>query len=71
MDRKPVKTEAELIATVANIDDAEGALLFAERALKHGMVALAAAAEERAKILQSPKKNQLKAQRSIWHRRLV
>jgi hypothetical protein len=50
-ENSPAKTEAELIATVANIQDAEGSLLFAQRALKAGMPALAAACEERAKAL--------------------
>jgi hypothetical protein len=51
-EKLPAKTEAELIATVANIQDAEGSLLFAQRALKAGMPALAAACEERAKTLK-------------------
>ena len=50
-ERPQAKTEAELIATVANIQDAERSLLFAQRALKAGMPALAAACEERAKAL--------------------
>ena len=50
-EKPPAKTEAELIATVANIQDAERSLLFAQRALKAGMPALAAACEERAKTL--------------------
>ena len=50
-EKPPAKTEAELIVTVANIQEAERALLFAERALKAGMPSLAAACEERAKIL--------------------
>lgn len=50
--RPPVKTEAELIATVANIQDAEASLLFAHRALKAGMPKLAAACEERARTLK-------------------
>lgn len=51
-EKPPAKTEAELIATVANIQDAEGSLLFAQRARKAGMPALAAACEERAKVLK-------------------
>jgi hypothetical protein len=50
-EKAPAKTEAELIATVANIQDAESSLLFAQRAIKAGMPALAAACEERAKAL--------------------
>jgi len=50
-EKPPAKTEAELIATVANIQDAEGSLLFAQRARKAGMPALAVACEERAKAL--------------------
>ena len=42
MEEKRSKTEAELIATVANIPDAAGCLRFAERAMKQGMPALAA-----------------------------
>jgi hypothetical protein len=52
MEKQPTKTEAELIATVADIPDAEGCLRFAQRAMKKGMPALAAACEERAKILK-------------------
>jgi hypothetical protein len=52
MEEKRTKTEAELIATVANIHDAKRCLLFAERAMKKGMPALAAACEERAKTLK-------------------
>jgi hypothetical protein len=51
VEKAPAKTEAELIATVANIQDAERSLLFAQRATKAGMPALAAACEERAKAL--------------------
>ena len=51
-EKTPAKTEAELIATVANIQDAEASLLFAHRALKAGMPKLAAACEERAKALK-------------------
>ena len=51
IEKPPTKTEAELIATVANIQDAERSLLFAQRAIKAGMPALAAACEERAKAL--------------------
>jgi hypothetical protein len=49
------RTEAELIATVVSIDDAEGCLLFARRARHAGMAALAAACEERAKTLRHSK----------------
>src|SRR5215813_7011923 len=49
---KGTKTEAELIATVANIPDAEGCLRLAERAMKRGMLALASACQDRAKILK-------------------
>ena len=49
MAKAPAKTEAELIATVANIQDADRSLLFAQRAVEAGMPALAAACEERAK----------------------
>ena len=52
-EKPPAKTEAELIATVANIQDAEASLLFAHRAIKAGMPNLAAACEERAKALKS------------------
>jgi hypothetical protein len=52
MEKKQAKTEAELIATVANIHDAEACLLFAQRAMKKGMPSLAAACEERAKTLK-------------------
>jgi hypothetical protein len=51
IEKPPAKTEAELIATVANIQDAERSLLFAQRAIRAGMPALAAACEERAKAL--------------------
>jgi len=54
-EKPPAKTEAELIATVANIQDAERSLLFGQRALKAGMPALAAACEERAKTLTPAK----------------
>jgi hypothetical protein len=54
-EKPPAKTEAELIATVANIQDAEASLLFAQRALKAGMPALAAACEERAETLRPAK----------------
>ena len=33
MAKAPAKTEAELIATVANIQDADRSLLFAQRAV--------------------------------------
>jgi hypothetical protein len=46
------KTEAELIETVANIPDAARCLLFAQRARDAGMLALAAACEERARVLK-------------------
>jgi hypothetical protein len=52
MEKKRTKTEAELIATVANIDDAEACLRFAQRAMKEGMPALADACKERAKTLK-------------------
>jgi hypothetical protein len=52
MEKAPAKTEAELIATVANIQDAEGSLLFAQRAIRAGMPALATACEERARTLK-------------------
>jgi hypothetical protein len=52
VEKAPAKTEAELIATVANIQDAEGSLLFAQRAIRAGMPALAAACEERARTLK-------------------
>src|ERR1700741_10763 len=55
MEKMPAKTEAELIATVVNIPDAAGCLRFAERAMKKGMPALAAAGRERAKTLKPPK----------------
>ena len=48
MDGKRTKTEADLIATVANIADAEACLRFASGARTEGMTALAAACEERA-----------------------
>jgi hypothetical protein len=53
--KKGTKTEAELIATVANIHDAERCLLFAQRAREAGMLELVAACEERAKTLKPPK----------------
>jgi hypothetical protein len=59
-EKAPAKTEAELIATVANIQDAERSLLFAERAIKAGMPALAAACEERAKALTPIKPSRVK-----------
>jgi hypothetical protein len=43
VEKAPSKTEAELIATVANIQDVERSLLFAQRAIKAGIPALAAA----------------------------
>lgn len=51
VQKAPAKTEAELIATVVNIQEAERCLLFGQRAAKAGMPALAAACEERAKAL--------------------
>lgn len=59
-EKTPAKTEAELIATVANIQDAEASLLFAQRAIKAGMLALAAACEERAKTLKPIKASRVK-----------
>jgi hypothetical protein len=59
-EKRPAKTEAELIATVANIQDAEGSLLFAQRALKAGMPGLAAACEERARMLTPAKPPRVK-----------
>jgi hypothetical protein len=53
LKKPPAKTEAELIVTVANIQDAAGSLLFAQRARKAGMAALAVACEERAKELKA------------------
>lgn len=52
MTAKQAKTEAELIATVANLQDAGACLIFAERARAAGMPALVAACEERAKALK-------------------
>lgn len=52
MEIKRTKTEAELITTVANIHDAEACLRYAQRAMKAGMPALAAACEERVKTLK-------------------
>jgi hypothetical protein len=52
MEQKRTKSEAELIATVANICDLEACLLFAERASKQGMPALATACIERGKELK-------------------
>jgi hypothetical protein len=54
-EKAPPKTEAELIGTVANIQDAAGCLLFAQRAIRAGMPALAAACDERAKALTPAK----------------
>jgi len=59
-EKPPAKTEAELIATVANIQDAEASLLFAQRAIKAGMPELAAACEERAKTLKPIKPTRAK-----------
>lgn len=55
MEKKRNKTEAELIATVANIFDAEACLRFAQRATREGKPALAAACEERAATLKPTK----------------
>jgi hypothetical protein len=52
MEKKRTKTETELIATVAKIHDVEACLLYAQRAMKAGMPALAAACEGRAKALK-------------------
>ena len=52
MEQKRTKSEVELIATVANIHDPEACLLFAERARKQGMPALATVCTERAKALK-------------------
>lgn len=49
------KSEAELIAKVPNIHDAEGCLLFAQRAMEAGMPTLAAACKERANTLRFAK----------------
>ncbi len=59
-EKPPAKTEAELIATVANIQDAEASLLFAHRAIEAGMPKLAAACEERAKALKPIKPTRAK-----------
>lgn len=50
--KKGTKTEAELIATVANIHDADRCFLFAQRAREAGLLELVAACEERAKTLK-------------------
>jgi hypothetical protein len=55
MEKQPTKTEDELIASVANIHDAEACLRFARRAIEKGRPALAAACEERAKALNPVK----------------
>jgi hypothetical protein len=65
VEKPPAKTEAELIATVAHIQDAERSLLFAQRAIKAGMPALAAACEERAKALTPIKPPRAKKPRPI------
>ena len=52
MEKQPTKTEAELIASVANIHDAEACLRFAQRAIEKGHLALAAACHERAQALK-------------------
>src|SRR4051794_3472847 len=52
---KQAKTEAELIATVANLKDAAACLISAECARAAGMPALVAACEERAKVLRALK----------------
>src|SRR4051794_2811733 len=49
------KSEDELIATVENIVDAERCLLFAQRAMRSNMPALAAVCEARAKLLKPPR----------------
>lgn len=49
---KGTKTEAELIATGANIDDADRCFLFAQRAREAVLLELVAACEERAKRLK-------------------
>ena len=59
-EKSPPKTEAELIASVANIQDVAGCLLFAQRAVKAGMPALAATCEERAKALTPVKPSRAK-----------
>ncbi len=56
MEKKLTKSEAELIATVANIVDPDACLRFAQRAKDRGMLALAAACEEHAKTLGPVKK---------------
>jgi hypothetical protein len=55
MEKQPTKTEAELIASVANIHDAEACLRFAQRAIEKGHLALAAACHERAQALKPVK----------------
>jgi hypothetical protein len=50
--KKGTKTEAELIATVANIHDADRCFLFAQRAREAVLLELVAACEERAKTLK-------------------
>ena len=60
MQRRGTKSEAELIATVANIHDGEACLRYAQRAMKAGMPALAAACEERAKALKPFKATSVK-----------
>ena len=65
MEQKRTKSEAELIATVANIHDAEACLLFAQRAMKEGMPALATACTERANALKPFKAPGVKKMRSL------
>jgi hypothetical protein len=60
MEQKRPKSEAELIATVANIHDAEDCLRFAQRATKAGMLALATACIDRAKVLKPLKEPGIK-----------
>ena len=54
------KTEAELIAGVADITDVEACLRYGERAREKGKLALAAACEERAKSLKPSKSSSAK-----------
>lgn len=53
-----MKTEAELIATVATITDVSACERFAERAKAHGMHALAAACDERIRSLRPPRRRE-------------
>ena len=61
MTVKQAKTEAELVATVVNLQDARACLIFAERARAAGMPALAAACEERAKALKPLRVSRVKS----------